>query len=207
VNARATGPRAAFGLRAHSGWAAVVAVAGSRRAIEIVERRRIELGDPSVLGPKQPYHEAENRPLSEARRIVDRYADDARRRAREAFRSLTRNLREKGYEVSRCGLLIASGRPLPELESILASHALIHSADGELFRAALADAASKQRLSMIRVSEKELAARAAATLRSPADELQRIVNAAGKSLGPPWTRDQKLAALVAWLALAGPKNA
>jgi hypothetical protein len=207
VNVRRTASRAAIGLRAHSGWAAVVAVAGSRRAIEILERRRIELGDPSVPGPKQPYHEAENQPLSRARQIIDRYADDARRRARDAFHLLTRDLREKGYEVARCGLLIASGRPVPPLESILASHALIHSADGELFRTALADAASKQRLSTIRVPEKELAARAQAGLRSPAGELQQSVNAAGKSLGPPWTQDQKLAALVAWLALAGPKNA
>ena len=207
MNVRVTASPAAIGLRAHSGWAAAVAVAGSRRAIEILERRRIELGDPSVPGPKQPYHRAEKQPLPRARQIIDRYADDACRRAREAFRLLTRDLREKGYEVSRCGLLIASGRPLPELESILASHALIHSADGELFRAALADAASKQRLSTIRVPEKELAARAQAGLRSPAGELQQSVNAAGKSLGPPWTQDQKLAALVAWLALAGPKNA
>jgi hypothetical protein len=183
-----------------------VAVAGTRRAIEVVERRRVELGDPSVPGPKQPYHEAEGQPLAKARRIVDGYAADARHKAREAFRAVIGDLRGRGYEVTGCGLLLASGRPLPELQSILASHALIHSADGELFREALLDAAEAHGLSAIRVAEKELSAQASTRLSASPAELQRAVNAAGNALGPPWTQDQKLAALVAWLALTGPKR-
>jgi hypothetical protein len=33
--------------------------------------------------------------------------------------------------------------------------------------------------------------------------LQRRVAELGKPIGPPWTQDQKFAALVAWLALVG----
>jgi hypothetical protein len=198
--------KAALGLRAHSGWAALVAVAGTRRAIEVVDRRRIELADPAVPGPAQPYHEAEGKPLAKARQIVDRYADRARDQAREAFRAVIGDLRRRGYAVAGFGLLLSSGRPLPDLESILASHALIHAADGELFRDALQDAAEKHRLSSLRVREKELVAKASATLQAAAEELQRTVNAAGKSIGPPWTQDQKLATLVAWLALTTSKR-
>lgn len=194
--------KVALGLRAHSGWAAAVTVAGSRNAIEVVDRRRIELGDPSVAGPKQPYHVAEGQPLPSARRIIDRYAEDAGRRAGEAFRSLASDLAKKGYALSRCGLLISSSRPLPDLASILASHALIHSADGELFRDALAQAASREHWMTVKVAEKELSGKAAATLRASASELQSRVQAVGKELGPPWTQDQKLAALAAWVALA-----
>jgi hypothetical protein len=32
-------------------------------------------------------------------------------------------------------------------------------------------------------------------------ELERRVQEMGKPLGPPWTQDQKYAALVAWMAL------
>ena len=194
--------KAALGLRAHSGWAAAVTVTGSRKEIAVVDRRRIELGDPSVSAPKQPYHEAEGQPLPAARRIIDRYAEDAARRARDAFASLASDLDKKGYEVSRCGLLISSGRALPELASILASHALIHSADGELFRDALAQAASREGWTTVKIAEKELSAKAAAAIRTPASELQTRVQTAGKYLGPPWTQDQKLATLAAWVALA-----
>jgi hypothetical protein len=56
----------------------------------------------------------------------------------------------------RTVILAASGRPLPPLESVLASHALIHTADGEHFREALAAASDGHRLPVTRIREKEL---------------------------------------------------
>lgn len=194
--------RAALGLRAHSGWAALVAVAGTRGSIEVVDRRRIELSASKAPGPRQPYHEAEGQKLEKARQIVTRYAEEAGRLAMEQFRAVLADLKTRGHSVVGCGLLLASGRPLPALESILASHALIHSADGELFRDAIADAAKKHRVDLVRVKEKEVVAEAASRLRLEAADLQRRVAAFGKTVGPPWTQDQKLAAIAAWLALA-----
>ncbi len=195
--------RAAIGWRAHSGWAALVAVAGSRQSLEVVDRRRVELGDPHTAGPKQPYHEAEGQPLGKARRIVDGYAQDARRRAAESLRQTVKDLRSRGYEAVGAALLLASNKPLPALASILASHALIHTADGELFRDALAHAAAKIGLPLRRVRERELSAEASATLHRSPLELESLVAQAGRALGPPWTQDQKLAALAAWLVLVG----
>ena len=195
--------KVALGLRAHSGWAALVAVAGTARSIEVVDRRRVELSASKTPGPKQPYHEAEGQKLEKARQIVTRYAEEAGRLASEALRAVLANLKRQGHEVVGCGLLLASGRPLPDLESILASHALIHSADGELFRDAIADAAKKNRLTVVRVKEKEAIGEAASRLHVEAGELQRRVAALGKTVGPPWTQDQKLATLVAWMTLAG----
>lgn len=168
----------------------------------MIDRRRIELTDPRIPGSKQPYHAAEGQAFKEAEETVERCAGTAKRLALGAFRSVIAGLRKAGYEVVGCGLLLASGRPLPALASILASHALIHTADGELFRDALTYAAEQHGLPVTRVREKELLARAAADLCIPADDLQRGVNALGRSIGPPWTQDQKLAALVGWLALA-----
>lgn len=48
----------ALGLRAHSGWTAAVAVAGSPIKPIILERRRIETADDRIAGSKQPYHTA-----------------------------------------------------------------------------------------------------------------------------------------------------
>jgi len=116
---------AAIGFRAHSGWAAAVAVTGSAHAVAIT-RRRIEMGD------AQPYHAAARLDRAEARELVERCAARAASMAAEALRGLIGDLHRLGHEVTGCGLLLASGRPLPELESILRSHALIHSRRGTL---------------------------------------------------------------------------
>ena len=93
---------------------------------------------------------------------------------------------------------------MPRLESILASHALIHTADGEHFRDALAFAGKQHRVPVARIREKDLVAQAATCLGHSAPALQATVTAWGKPLGPPWTQDQKLSALAAWLGLVLP---
>jgi hypothetical protein len=192
----------AVGLRAHSGWAALVAVAGTPRSPEILLRRHIELADPEVPGSKQPYHTAEGEKLPKAKKIVGRCASDARRLAGRAFDEVLAELKKSKHPVIACGLLLASGRPLPSLEAILASHALIHTADGELFRDALASAAQERGVPVTRVKEKEVFSLASAGLCIPEEEIARCLKEVGRSIGSPWTQDQKLAALAAWVAVA-----
>jgi hypothetical protein len=189
-------------LRPHSGWAALVAVAGTPRSPEVLDRRRIEIADLDIDGSKQPYHAAEGLELDRARKYLERCEQGARRRAREGLKEALDRLRADGREAVGCGMLLSSGRALPALPEILGSHALIHTADGEHFRDALSNAASHFRLSVGGVREKEIWARASAELDISIVELQRLVNAVGKSIGPPWTQDQKLAALSGWLVLA-----
>jgi len=193
---------AAIGLRPHSGWAALVVVAGPTRFPQVVGRRRIEIADPKIPGSKQPYHAAENLELRKAARLLARCERGSLELARRAFREALDDLRGRGYAAVNCGLLLASGRALPPLESILASHALIHTADGEHFRNALAAAAEGHELAVTRIREREVLAAASEKLGVPADQLARRVADMGKPLGSPWTQDQKLATLVGWLALA-----
>ncbi len=194
--------RAALGFRAHSGWAALVVVAGSPRSPAVIDRRRIELVDPRTPGGKQPYHAAERLDLKKAEELVRRCTDEARRLARQALRTAMDDLREKGHDVVGCGILLGSGRPATTLAATLASHALIHTAEGELFRDVLARASDHCGLPVMGVRERELYVRGAAELRIPGDELQRRLTEMGRPLGPPWTQDEKHAALVGWLALA-----
>jgi hypothetical protein len=105
------------------------------------------------------------------------------------------DLRQLGHAVVGCGLLLASGRPLPPLEKILASHPLLHTAEGELFRDALRAACRECGLPLTVVKERELFTRAS-------ERIERHVAAMGKGIGPPWRQDQKFAAAAAWLALA-----
>jgi hypothetical protein len=191
---------AALGLRPHSGWAALVCIGGTPDSPSILDRRRIALAGPGI--PKQPYHAALELRLPKAEELIRRCVEGSRGLASAAFDETLGELRRHGREAVACGLLLASGRTLPGLEAILASHALVHTADGELFRDAIVHAAGRARLPVTAVREKEIWERAEAALKSPIAELRRRIDALGKPLGPPWTQDQKLAALAAWLALA-----
>ena len=193
---------AALGFRAHSGWAAVVAIAGPPCSPRVVDRRRIELADPAIPASKQPYHAAEGLDLKAAEEVVRRSTEDARRLARQGLRGVIDDLRAGGHDVIGCGIVLASGRPATTLAATLASHALIHAAEGELFRDVLVRAGEHHELPVTRVRERELFPRGAAELSIPAGELERRVAELGHAIGPPWTQDQKYAALVAWLALA-----
>lgn len=193
----------AIGFRVHSGWAALVAVAGPFQSVTVVHRTHITLADAAIAGSVQPYHAAERLQIRDAERLLERCADSSRRLANEAMRKALDDLRKKGYRAAACGLLLASGRPLPGLAATLASHALIHTAEGEFFREAVAYASQSSELPILRIKERELLDTAGAKFRVSPDELGRRLTEIGRTLGPPWRQDEKYAALVASLALAG----
>src|SRR5260370_40126849 len=112
---------AAFGWRVHSGWAALIAVAGPLAAPAVLERRRIELAGRTTPGGAQPFHAARLLPLEEARRLVGRSLDGATRLASVALTAAAGQLRRKGLEVVACGLIPSSARPPPELAAAPAS--------------------------------------------------------------------------------------
>jgi hypothetical protein len=190
---------AAIGFAPHSGWAALVAVSCPPEGLRVVDRRRVALAGPET--PRQPYHAAEDLPLDEAEELLGRCARDSENLAGRALADAIAALEREGYESVGCGLLLASGRKLPALPEVLASHALIHAADGEHYRDALTRAAVKRDLPVTGVRQKEIWERAASTLRIPSNEVRKRIDAAGKPLGPPWTADQKHAAALAWIAL------
>jgi hypothetical protein len=193
---------AAVGFRVHSGWAAVVVVCGPPETPQVVERRRIELVKIFTYTFRQPYHTAAKMPREDAKKFIRHVQSDAKRLAVSSLRSLQKDLAEGYLKIVGGALLLASGRALPGLERILASHALIHTADGELFRHSLRAACAACNLPLEAIREKELFAVASKTLRVQPAALKRRVTALGKTVGPPWTQDEKFAALAAWLTLA-----
>ena len=142
---------------------------------------------------------------SEARGIVSRGRIEARALAYKTIRSVQRNLLSQGYVLKCCGLLLACGRALPSLPQILESHALIHTADGELFRHALIHASERCGLEIFTVKERELMDKSYDALRLKSDEINRRLTDLGIGYGPPWTQDEKFASLIAWLSLTHPR--
>lgn len=194
--------QAAVGFRVHSGWTALVAVCLEKGAPVILARQRVHLVDTFMYEFRQPYHTAEKMPLGQAREFISRMQAEARRLTYRAIRELESRTREQGAKLRRCGLLLASGRPLPSLEKILASHALIHTADGELFREAIIHASARSGLAMSTVKERELLERAGQAFRMKSAALLQRVTKLGHPFGAPWSQDEKFATVAAWLALA-----
>jgi len=193
---------AALGFRAHSGWTVAVAVAGSLSKPEVLERRRIETADAAIPGSKQPYHAAERLDIRKAETLIRECRDSSTLLATTSVSAMVARITGQGHRVVATGILFASGRPLPDLAATLHSHALIHTAEGEFFREVLVRASEQCSLVVTRVKEREAWERGAALFRLDSADLQQQITELGRSLGPPWRQDEKLASLAAWIALA-----
>jgi hypothetical protein len=194
--------RLAFGVKAHSGWAALVALGEGRAGLEVAERRRLELVDAQdAHWAKQPYHAADGRGARDAEEVVTHAIAAAGAHAQHQLESVLASRRARGDEVIACAVLLGTGMPPWTLPEVLAVHARMHKAEGELFRGALARAAERIGLELIGVREKQLEASASEALSLTTAEWRSRLAEAGQRAGPPWARDQKEAALCAWIAL------
>jgi len=197
---------AALGFRMHSGWGVVVAVSREADSLAVVDRRRIVVMDPGVPGGNQPYHHAANlysaKPSAgKAEQHIAKCGALSVSMAQEAIQQVLAELSESEYRVASAAVLTAAGRSLPSLPEILASHPLIHTAEGEFFRKVVIQACEKLNIPVTRIRERDLEERAKLHLGKKAPEVSRKIAGAGTAIGPPWTADHKAAALAAFLTL------
>jgi hypothetical protein len=190
--------RAAFGIRMHSGWGILVTVSDE---LEIIDRRRIVVTDDQRSRGNQPFHFAKELGLKKAEAFLAEYRSNSEHLAQRELEAGTAAISARGCKVIAAALLLASGRPLPALQQILASHALIHAAEGELFREAVGDACELLKIPVERYRERDLEQVAKAALADSLTNAKEKLTSAGKKIGPPWTADHKAAALAAYVAL------
>jgi hypothetical protein len=192
--------RTALGFRPHSGWTAVVAVAGQDGRPVALVSRRIELSTPDV--PVQAYHAAAGLSPDAAAELVARAHAVALACARDGLDALAGELEAAGHEVVAAGVPIG-GLAIPaELATILRSHPLLHAAEGDLFREVIAAAAQERGLRVAEIPARELPALAGRSLAVEEPGLRAVLADAGREVGRPWRKDQKDAAMLGWLALA-----
>ena len=183
-----------------------MAVGGSPRSPEVIDRRRIALVEPGSPGGVQPYHVARTMDLPKAEEFIQGVIVAIDRSALHAVRAFAEAISGSGHTIACCGIVLASGRALPSLEATLRSHAMVHTAEGELYRAAIASAAKNMNWRCVRIPERDLYKLAAKHLRIPEPKLKLRITEMGRAIGNPWSADEKCATLVAWLALAGVEN-
>ena len=162
----------ALGISVHTGWGACVVVGGSLRRPEIIANQVVRL-----LGDAERfcYHMAADMPREAAAQWIERTRRRAIENARQALATLLDG------QVSVCAVVAKAGSA-GDLDTVLAAHPRIHTAEGCLYRDAFC-AASPVPVQVIAPSSLD-------------------ITQVGKLAGPPWGRDQKLAALAAWRALA-----
>jgi len=192
---------AALGFRLHTGWAALVVVAGAAGKFEVLLRRRVELLPPGEAIPRFVFHHAAELPAAQAAELIERAEDASRKAAQTAVKDVLDHLRSLDRVAKAAGFACGS-RPVPkDLAVVLRSHPMIHSAEGALFQRAVASACESCGLASIAAREREVWTKAAATWSLAEASLCEQVDGLRKSVGAPWGTDQKTAMAFALLAL------
>ena len=172
----------ALGFRTHTGWT-VMCIVRDGTPPALIARTRVQLCPPEV--PADAYHAAaaDREHLEKAEKLIARVIDVSVKSARAAIRSAADDV----VAIA----LVAEPRDLPGLSRILGSHALIHSAEGDMYREVMAEAGEAEGLPVFHFSSVEL----------KGDARQDLLRGFGESVGTPWQRDHKEAALAAVKAL------
>lgn len=192
---------AAFGFSLHTGWAALVAVVGVPGRLEVLLRRRIELLPPGDSIPRFVYHRAAELPLSEAVKMVQHAEAASKTVAAIALKEVLEHLRSLD-RVARAAGIGTGSRPVPiDLVDVLRSHPMIHTAEGALYRRAIASACEECGLAVISVRKREIWGKTADAWNVKEATLRKQIDGLRKSAGAPWGSDEKTATAFALLAL------
>jgi hypothetical protein len=192
---------AVLGVADHNGWAVCVTVAVSRGVPVVVDRRRLELIEPGV--PSQPYHhETVRMPRPEAEKLVARVRESVMRTTLARVSGLCEELKPP-YTI--VGMTLRNP-PLDYVPITVAeahaSYSVMCRADGMMYHDALCTAARRLKIAVTRLDRGEEAVRAADRLGVSVDEVEHFLQTVGKSLGPPWHKEHRLAAAAAIGVLA-----
>jgi hypothetical protein len=180
----------------------LVAVAGGIEQPEILFRGRAELDDPTGQVRRNVYQAARGMQPTEAAPLVSAAEHIAAERAATALERTAHDVSEAGVIVRSCAVVVGAFPDRARLESILASHALSHAAEGRLYQNALLQGAESRGFNAIAIPKQAIWEQGESALGAPRNELARWIDQLRSEVGPPWARDQKLAALAAWIALA-----
>jgi hypothetical protein len=166
-----------------------------------LDRRPVVLCDSAKEGSKQPFHAAEPMPFAQAESHIALCRAATGKLAFEAVNAAHLLCKQQGLRLSGICVITASGRALPGLATILASHALIHSAEGEFYRDAILAAAKRLNIPAHRLQAADALPYLAAQTAIGEARMTKMLTAMGKTIGRPWTSDEKLATLAAWSLL------
>lgn len=192
---------AVVGVADHNGWAVCVTVAASGGLPVVVDRRRVGLIEPGV--PSQPYHhETVRMPVPQAEKLVVRVRESVMRTTLARLSVLRDELRPA------CTIVAMTLRnpPMAYVPVTVAeahkSYPVMCRADAMMYHEALRTAAGRLSIPLELHNRGEELVRAADRLGVGLPKLERFLDTAGQSLGPPWRKEHRHAAAAAMAVLA-----
>jgi hypothetical protein len=189
---------AAFAFKPRTGRAILVGLARDGRAPCVIFRAECPLLPPGELAP---YHVAEGLGPEAADQYVKGSIGRARRLATTAVRGAAQRCAAAGHELAGCAVLVGTGMPSWTTAQILAVHARMHKAEGEMFRDVLVEAVRTCGLQLTTLPDKTAIDSAVHALGIARAEMDARLAALGAAAGPPWTKYQKEAAAAALVVL------
>ena len=175
-----------------------VLLAGPVSAPRVLDRRRVELSDPSVPRTRQPYH-AGFGIAQQSRRTIARLVRIVERCARASLGGLVRCYRADGVALRGVGIVVGS---VIDPAQIANPHIRAHASEGALFRRVVDNAARRSGLGSIVVRERDVYPAAARATRRTETRMKGAVAELGGAVDGPWRAEEKTAAAAAWLVLA-----
>jgi hypothetical protein len=186
-----------LGFRPHTYWTAVVALGGTLAEPEVLGRHKIVF---AAGDERSVYHQAAEAPEGTADALLEKVRAATEANAQAGVGAFLQLLRRDDLDI-RLAVVPSGGRKLPSLAEIVRVHTLQHAAEGEFYRDVVAAACAALGLEIRRPVERELIALAADRLAVGRPALEATLKRMGAALGPPWSEDQRLAMVAAWLEL------
>ena len=188
---------AAIGLRAKTGRAIAIVLAGSFEAPIAIKRHELvfaTLEQPELF---QPWHEALELAAPNAKKSID--ASEVRLGviATDTLKSFVRELESEGFSVQVAGIVGAPERDITKLGS---PHIRAHAGEGLLFRRILEQAVQNLGIKFHTFNERQIGKEPGSGSPSEKETANKLAEF-GKVIGRPWRLDEKAAALGAWLSL------
>jgi hypothetical protein len=179
--------RGAIGFRSKTGRAIAVMLSGDPAAPTLLWRGEISLADPAHPETAEPYHAVMELPWPAATDAIALVIQLIEAAAVASLDQLIVSARSHGVAIQAVGVVGSIARDLRKLGN---HHIRAHAAEGILFRRVLEVAATHHSLPFLGFGEHDV----------HADEA--TLAELGRTAGPPWRTDERLAASAALQALA-----
>jgi hypothetical protein len=181
------------GLADHLGWAVAVTASADH---EVVDRRRLELVEPGLTAA--PFHyESHRLDVAETAALVARVRASVVRATADALDALAGELPGPVVSIS----LRTVPADFPDDIAVLRHSPYEARADAVMYRQELTEAARARRWDVHFYDAKAVLSRAADVLGERADQ---VLQGPRATLGPPWTKDHRMALAATVVAASGP---
>lgn len=196
----------AIGVSAHLGWAATAILRVRSGLPQVLHTERIETAVATDRESQEPYHVAggfeglSRVPVpANPEAVLSRGLGKQQRCAARSLEALLSGI-AGGGRFAFAGILVSRGRKAPSFAKAVGSHVQIHIEEGIAVRASIAQALTALGARVHEIDQKTALSMASAELHRSEKALMAELDALRPASGGAWRKEEKLAAVVAWLA-------